>query len=58
MKWIIVIEFDIFGFMLCYFTLYLGSIWFALFVHVSVALSNEWFSLRFQPDLMLVKNQD
>jgi membrane protease YdiL (CAAX protease family) len=47
-----------FGFMLCYLTLHLGSIWFALFVHISVALSNEWFSLRFQPDMKLVKNQD
>jgi membrane protease YdiL (CAAX protease family) len=47
-----------FGFVLCYLTLHLGSIWFALFVHISVALSNEWLSLRFQPDMKLVKNRD
>lgn len=45
-----------FGFLLCYLTLYLGSFWFAIFIHVTMALSNEWFSLGFQPDMKLVKN--
>lgn len=46
----------IFGFLLCYLTLHLGSFWFAVFIHVTMALSNEWFSLGFQPDMKLVKN--
>ncbi|MFC2115610.1 CPBP family intramembrane glutamic endopeptidase [Bacteroidota bacterium] len=45
-----------FGFILCYLTLYLGSLWFAIGIHVTLALSNEWFSLGFQPDMKLVKN--
>ena len=45
-----------FGFLLCYLTLYLGSFWFAIFIHVTMALSNEWFSLGFQPGMKLVKN--
>lgn len=46
-----------FGFLLCYLTLHLGSFWFAIFIHVTMALSNEWFSLGFQPDMILVKNE-
>jgi membrane protease YdiL (CAAX protease family) len=42
------------GFLFCYLTLYLGSIWFAVLVHITMALSNEWFSLRRQPDMKLV----
>ena len=45
-----------FGFLLCYLTLHLGSFWFAIFIHVTMALANEWFSLGFQPDMCLVKN--
>ena len=43
------------GFLLCYLTLYLGSFWFAIFVHVTMALSNEWFSLGFQPEMKFIK---
>jgi membrane protease YdiL (CAAX protease family) len=46
----------LFGFLLCYLTLYLGSIWFALLTHIVMALSNEWFSLGFQPEMKLIKN--
>ena len=45
-----------FGFLLCYLTLHLGSFWIAIFVHVTMALSNEWFSLGFQPEMNLIKN--
>ena len=48
-----------FGFLLCYLTLYLGSFWFAFFAHITMALSNEWFSLGMQPDMKLIKtNRD
>jgi len=46
----------LFGFFLCYLTLYLGSFWFAIFSHITMALSNEWFSLDLQPDMKLIKN--
>jgi len=45
------------GFLLCYLTLHLGSFWFAIFVHVTMALSNEWFSLGFQPEMKLTKSK-
>jgi membrane protease YdiL (CAAX protease family) len=45
------------GFILCYQSIYLGSLWFAIFVHVTMALSNEWFSLGYQPEMKLVKNR-
>jgi membrane protease YdiL (CAAX protease family) len=45
-----------FGFLMCYITLHLGSFWFAIFIHVTMALSNEWFSLGFQPEMNLIKN--
>jgi membrane protease YdiL (CAAX protease family) len=42
------------GFLFCYPTLYLESIWFALLAHITMALSNEWFSLRRQPHMKLI----
>ncbi len=47
----------LFGFLLCYLTLYLGSFWFAILAHITMALSNEWFSLSFQPDMQLIRNR-
>lgn len=44
-----------FGFILSYSTLWLGSIWFALLVHITLALSNEWFSIAFNPEMNRVK---
>jgi len=44
-----------FGFILSYSTLWLGSIWFALLVHITLALSNEWFSITFHPEMNRVK---
>ncbi|MEN8203432.1 MAG: CPBP family intramembrane glutamic endopeptidase, partial [Bacteroidota bacterium] len=34
------------GILLCYFTLLTGNIWTALVIHSTMALSNEWWSLR------------
>ncbi len=46
-----------FGFILSYLTIELGSIWFALFIHITLALSNEWFSIAFHPEMVRVKKQ-
>jgi membrane protease YdiL (CAAX protease family) len=46
-----------FGFLLCYSTILLGSCWFAFLVHVTLALSNEWFSLAYHPEINLVKKR-
>lgn len=35
------------GVLLCWLTLQTGTIWIALFVHVVMALSNEWFSIYY-----------
>jgi membrane protease YdiL (CAAX protease family) len=45
------------GAFLCYLTLFLGSFWLAVFIHVTIALSTEWFSLGFQPDMKLTKTR-
>jgi membrane protease YdiL (CAAX protease family) len=47
----------IFGFLLCYATILLGSCWFAFLTHITLALSNEWFSLAYHPEMNLVKKQ-
>jgi membrane protease YdiL (CAAX protease family) len=39
------------GVLLCYLTLQTGSIWIAVIVHIVMALSNEWLSLRAQPGM-------
>jgi membrane protease YdiL (CAAX protease family) len=43
------------GFIMSYSTLSLGSIWFALLVHITLALSNEWFSIKFHPQMNRMK---
>lgn len=39
------------GLVLCFVTLQTGTIWVAFLVHVALALSNEWFSLRLNPNI-------
>ncbi len=43
------------GFVLCWLVFKTGSFWVAFFVHVVLALSNEWFSLAKNPDLKIIK---
>ncbi len=43
------------GVILCYLTLLTGNIWSAVAIHTLMALSNEWFSLKFHPDMKLVR---
>ncbi|MCG8329589.1 MAG: CPBP family intramembrane metalloprotease [Chitinophagales bacterium] len=44
------------GFLLCLITLTTGTIWVAFFVHVTLALSNFFFSLRHHPEMKVVRN--
>lgn len=39
------------GLVLCFVTLQTGTIWVAFLVHVALSLSNEWFSLRLNPNI-------
>lgn len=41
------------GIILCILTAQTGTIWIAFFVHIALALSNEWFSLKFHPDIKI-----
>lgn len=43
------------GILLCYLTLITGNLMIAFVVHVVMALSNEWFSLRAHPDMKVVR---
>ncbi len=42
------------GLLLCLFSLHTGNIWAAWLIHSTMALANEWFSLRFHPEMQLV----
>lgn len=42
-----------FGIILCLLVLDTGSFWIAFFAHVIMALSNEWFSLKYHPHIQL-----
>lgn len=39
------------GIILCLLVLHTGSFWIAFFIHIILALSNEWFSLYYQPNM-------
>lgn len=39
------------GLLLCLFTLHTGNIWAAFLIHSTMALANEWYSLRYHPDM-------
>ena len=43
------------GVLLCYLTIVTGNIWCAVVIHALMALSNEWFSLYFHPEMEIVK---
>jgi len=47
-----------FGFILSYLTIRFGSLWFAFLVHITLALSSEWFSIAFHPEMVRVKKQE
>jgi membrane protease YdiL (CAAX protease family) len=39
------------GIILCMLVLYIGSLWVAFYIHIIMALSNEWFSIRIHPEI-------
>ncbi len=43
------------GILFCYLTIVTGNIWCAVALHSVMALSNEWFSLRFHPKMDVIK---
>lgn len=43
------------GLLLCYLTLRTGNIWIAVIVHITLALSNSFFSFLAQPNMKYVK---
>ncbi|HLP93304.1 MAG TPA: CPBP family intramembrane glutamic endopeptidase [Saprospiraceae bacterium] len=43
------------GLLLCVLTLQTQTIWIALIVHWVLSLANEWFSLKYHPDMQVVK---
>lgn len=44
----------ILGLVLCLLTLRFGTIWAAFWIHCILALSNEWLSLKFNPDIKIL----
>jgi uncharacterized protein len=44
----------ILGLILCMLTLRFGTIWAAFWIHCILALSNEWLSLKFNPDIRIL----
>ena len=42
------------GFIFCYITLQIGSIWFALLTHITIALTNEWFSIYYNTGMKVL----
>lgn len=47
-----------FGVLLCLITLSTGTIWFALLAHLSLALSNDYFSIRYNPDMKFINRKE
>ena len=41
------------GIILCVLTYQTGTIWIAFLVHIALALSNEWFSLKYHPEIKI-----
>lgn len=46
------------GLLLCLITLETQTIWVALLVHWVLSLANEWFSLKYQPDMRVIRSSD
>jgi membrane protease YdiL (CAAX protease family) len=43
------------GIILCILTDLTGTFWIAFVVHIALALSNEWFSLKHHPEMKIIK---
>ncbi len=47
-----------FGILLCLISLSTGTIWFALLAHLSQALSNDYFCIRYNPEMKFTKRKE
>lgn len=47
-----------FGILLCIITLSTGTIWFALVAHLGLALSNDFFSILYNPEMKFIKRKE
>lgn len=47
-----------FGILLCIITLSSGTIWFALIAHLGLALSNDFFSILYNPEMKFIKRKE
>ena len=43
------------GIILCLLAYKTGSFWIAFYIHIMMALSNEWFSIKYHPDINFKK---
>jgi len=43
-----------FGLILCLLVIHLDSVWVAVFIHIILALSNDWFSMKAHPEMQFV----
>jgi len=41
------------GIVLCLLTIHSGTMWIAFWIHCCLALSNEWFSIRYHPEIRI-----
>ena len=46
------------GLLLCIITLQTQTIWVALLVHWALSLANEWFSLKYQPKMRIIRPEN
>jgi len=46
------------GLILCIITIKTGTIWVAFFAHVALALSNQFFSIKYHPDMKFVTRKE
>jgi membrane protease YdiL (CAAX protease family) len=46
------------GIILCILTIHSGTIWMAFWIHCSLALSNEWLSIKYHPDMKILIHKE
>ncbi len=47
-----------FGLVLCLLVIRLDSVWVAVFIHIILALANDWFSMKAHPEMKFVLRKD
>jgi membrane protease YdiL (CAAX protease family) len=46
------------GLILCILTIHSGTIWMAFWIHCSMALSNEWLSIKYHPEMKILIHKE